>query len=434
MSEFNLYTEIKQEFKYLFPGRKVSLIIFHLYQRVQMKEIDSTFTEDDIMKSIQYVDPAQKNDKQQYWNQLIRDLQKYFLWRDVEKGTYRFRPYAENYCKGPGELLEEAFKPTEIERHFKFMLNAFQPELFEEWFTGAFLPSTGKLDSQIAALDCQVGKAVAEFREIVASDREYDIQRLRSMLDTLTGLREKTTQLNVAFSSSHDITRKLRDYQTSDGENIYYKEANQVILYFNDVRKNLRIISGKIDMLKPKLNEFIRDINRQDFYKKYKLFLNYLLSESKHLKGEIVLPETIPAKIIRPEETTRFIIVKEQWEEGKAVPGRNKFRNVAVPRSEINKAYQKDQQLHQTRERIKQYRKELQQKLDHTGTVDYSAWFHELLIKEEGNINMLSRLTALVMTYYNRDKMYKVETSEEKINNHQYPAISIWKTIIYRKK
>ncbi|MCC8198252.1 MAG: hypothetical protein LIP06_06665 [Tannerellaceae bacterium] len=399
-----------------------------------MKEIDSTFTEEDIMKSIQAVDPAQKNDKQQYWNQLIRDLQKYFLWRDVEKGTYRFRPYAENYCKGAAELLEETLKPTEIERHFKFMLNTFQPEFFQEWYENTFLLYTSKLDSQIAALDCQVGRAVAEFREIVASDREYDIERLRNMLDTLTGLREKTSQMNYAFSSSHDITRKLRGYQNSGGENIYYKEANQVIIYFNDLRKNLRIINGKIDMLKPKLNEFIRDINRQDFYKKYKLFLNYLLTESQHVKGEVTLPPTIPPKTIRAEEVMQFTIVKEQWEEGKKLPGRNKFRHTAVSHGEIEEAYRKDLQLHLTRERIRRYRKELQQKLDSTGAVDYSAWFHELLIKEKGNINILSRLTALVMTSYNRDKMYKVETSEEKISNHQYPAISIWKTIIYRKK
>lgn len=434
MSDFNVYTEIKQEFRYLFPGRKVSLIIFHLYQRVQMGEIDSTFTEDDIMKSVQYVDPAEKNNKHQSWNELIRNLQKYFLWRDVEKGTYRLRPYAENYCKGPAELLEEAFKPTEIERHFKFMLNAFQPDFFQEWYEDTFLLYTSKLDSQIAALDWQVGKAVAEFREIVASDREYDIERLRNMLDTLTGLREKTGQMNYAFASSHDITRKLREYQNSGCENIYYKEANQVIVYFNDLRKNLRIINGKIDMLKPKLNEFIRDINRQDFYKKYKLFLNYLLTESRHVKSEVALPPAIPPKIIKADEVMRFTIVKEQWEEGKTLPGKNKFRHIAISHDEIDEAYQKDQQLHQTREKIRYYRKELQQMLDSTGTVDYSAWFHNLLIKEKGNINILSRLTSLVMTFYNRDKMYKVETSEEKISNHQYPSISIWKTIIYRKK
>ena len=187
-------------------------------------------------------------------------------------------------------------------------------------------------------------------------------------------------------------------------------------------------------MLKPKFNEFIRDINRQDFYKKYKLFLNYLLTESRHVKSEVALPPAIPPKIIEADEVMRFTIVKEQWEEGKTLPGKNKFRHIAISHDEIDEAYQKDQQLHQTREKIRYYRKELQQMLDSMGTVDYSAWFHNLLIKEKGNINILSRLTSLVMTFYNRGKIYKVETSEEKISNHQYPSISIWKTIIYRKK
>ncbi len=90
MSEFNLYTEIKEELNYLLPGKKVSLIIFHLYQRMQMGEIGSTFTEEDIMKSVQYVDPAKKNDKQYSWNELIRGLQKYFFVAGCGKGYLSF--------------------------------------------------------------------------------------------------------------------------------------------------------------------------------------------------------------------------------------------------------------------------------------------------------------------------------------------------------
>lgn len=59
MDAFNLYEEVKQEYNNLLPNRNIMLVIFHLYQRIENKELDTTFTEDDILKSIRYV---RKND------------------------------------------------------------------------------------------------------------------------------------------------------------------------------------------------------------------------------------------------------------------------------------------------------------------------------------------------------------------------------------
>lgn len=84
MSVFNLYNEIEQELHFLLPKRRMMLIVFHLYHRMKEHELERTFTEEDIKKSIRAVHSHLKTEQSEQWNQVIRALQKYFLWRDVE--------------------------------------------------------------------------------------------------------------------------------------------------------------------------------------------------------------------------------------------------------------------------------------------------------------------------------------------------------------
>lgn len=55
MSVFNLYNEVHQEFGLLLPKKRIGLIIFHLYQRMKEHEIEPTFTEEEVKKSIRIV-------------------------------------------------------------------------------------------------------------------------------------------------------------------------------------------------------------------------------------------------------------------------------------------------------------------------------------------------------------------------------------------
>lgn len=79
MSVFNLYNEIEQELHFLLPERGTMLIVFHLYHRMKEHELERTFTEEDIKKSIRAVHSHLKTEQNEQWNQMIRALQKYFF-------------------------------------------------------------------------------------------------------------------------------------------------------------------------------------------------------------------------------------------------------------------------------------------------------------------------------------------------------------------
>ena len=72
------------------PDRKYGLVVFHLYHKQRKGEIESTFSEDEIIKSIKEVRKELKTEQKEQFNSVIKSLQKYYLWRDEEKKVYRF--------------------------------------------------------------------------------------------------------------------------------------------------------------------------------------------------------------------------------------------------------------------------------------------------------------------------------------------------------
>ena len=84
MSAFNFYTEIEENFEYLMPDRKYGLVVFHLYHKQRKGEIESTFSEDEIIKSIKEVRKELKTEQKEQFNSVIKSLQKYYLWRAIK--------------------------------------------------------------------------------------------------------------------------------------------------------------------------------------------------------------------------------------------------------------------------------------------------------------------------------------------------------------
>lgn len=434
MSVFNLYNEIEQELHFLLPKRGMMLIVFHLYHQMKEHELERTFTEEDIKKSIRAVHSHLKTEQSEQWNQVIRALQKYFLWRDVEQGTYRFRAYAQQLCEGVEKVLYDTFNPTQIEKYFKYIQNSLDVNDFEGWYQTAFNGYVGKVSSQISALDCQVVAAVADFKNKISADESYDVVVLKGIVDTLADIGQKAEELNVAFRSSNEISRKLIDFLATPEGRMYGNEINEVVTYFKEVRDNLGIISRKINGVRPRLNEYVRDINRHDFYKKCKKFVNYVLTQSEVVKGEVCLPADIPEFQLKPERVVKFVIVKENLDLEGTIPRQAKGQMPEITEEMREENYQKDLVAQQKRQRVADYLKELQQQLDTAKEVDFSLFFHRMVEVEKGDLNLMIKWASKALTRYSLDNRYRVEIAQERIVNDKYPWISIWKTVIYKRR
>lgn len=436
MDSFNLYNEVKQEYNNLLPDRNIMLVIFHLYQRIEKKELDPTFLEDDILKSIKYVRRNDiKTEQTVQFNQTIRSLQKFFLWRDEYKGVYSFRPYAEQLCAEIAKVLSDTFNPTEIEEDFKFILNKLEIEPFEKWYEYTFDAYRRKVSAQTSVLDRKVAKAIAGFRTEINQNDDYNILSLKNIIDILSGLGVQTRELNIAFRSSRQIEDWIINFQKEEKGVIYFKETTEVIRYFKDIRNKLQIIGRKIDGIKPKLDEYINNVNQQDFYRKFKLLLKFNLENAQiNRSGEVCLPNNIPNGCIFPDKLQKFLIIKENWTPDQIISRRS--AKVIVPTInkeasllELKRCNEQTAML----KRVKQYLDELEHQLSILKEVDFSMCFFEVMEKEHGDVNVAVRFASRAIEKYFKSKIHQIEIQKEKISYPLYPTIAVWKTTIYKK-
>ncbi len=384
MSLFNLYNEIKQEYENLIPDKREGLVLFALYQKQKDGDIGNEFSEYEIIKTLKETRNEIKTDQKVQFNNAIKYFQKYFLWRDERNRLYSLKPFTKKWCELIETALEESFNPTELQQEFLFITQSYEEQTFTAWYKVAFKNYSQRVESRINALYLQTERSVSQFMIQLTQENSYDPQALKKILETLESIRTKTEELNNAFQGAHDIQNRLIQSETLSNDAISHQQRKEVIYFFGQVRKNLTIISDRIDRIGPKLNEYIRDTDRRDFYRRYKLFLNHLLEESKVENNKIVLPEEIKPPPIGMDLSSRFIIVRENFD-GTAI-SRYKKAKIQIPPVNEELANQRllaEQEQILIGQKVKQYIHELDQQLKHKREVDFSHFFFEVLKKRE---------------------------------------------------
>ena len=185
------------------------------------------------------------------------------------------------------------------------------------------------------------------------------------------------------------------------------------------------------------MDEYINNVNQQDFYRKFKLLLKYTLDNAQLNKGgEVCLPSNIPNECILPDKLQRFLIIKENWSPEQIIsqrttkviaPGTNKEASLL----ELKRCNQQTAMF----KRVKQYLEDLEHQLNISKEVDFSMCFFEIMEKEHGNVNVAVRFASRAMEKYFKSKTYQVEIHQkEKVSYPLYPTIAVWKTTIYKRK
>ena len=226
------------------------------------------------------------------------------------------------------------------------------------------------------------------------------------------------------------------NFQKEENGIVYFKETTDVIQYFKGIRNKLQIIGRKIDGIKPKLDEYINNVNQQDFYRKFKLLLRYTLDNAQLNKsGEISLPSNIPNECILPDKLQKFLIIKENWNPEHVTSQRS--TKIIVPTINKGAALRELKRCNEQTamfKRVKQYLEELEHQLNISKEVDFSMCFFEIMKKEHGDVNAATRFASRAMEKYFKSKIHQVEIQKEKISYPLYPTIAVWKTTIYKRK
>lgn len=435
MAIFNFYNEIKKDYGFLIPERKLGMVIFYLYQRQKKGEIGDNFYENDILDAFREVREDLATNQKEQFSLAIKTLQKYFLWRDTAHRTYRFKPFTLQWCEMLDEQLFATFKPTEIRQGFLFLLDTLKENNFGEWYDLSFIRYRDKINNQISALDIQVFASVTVFRYKLANEHSYDLIALKKIVDGLGEIRDKMEELDGAFDGASEINRKLlRDPSITKNADLNQKRK-EVNRFFGNLSANLRIISKRIDSVKPKLNEYIRDVNRRDFVKRFKKFLDYVLVHSSADKTGIHLPDWLPRMVIGGNQDYRFTMLKDKLD--KNTMGQLRTSCLKQPDVDQESTLQhleiENKKCH-IRKQVKVYLNELIQLLKQQPEFDFSAYFFKVIEQENGNIDIAVKLAyQVMMVYMAPSSEFDILITREKVKNPKYKNIVIWKTVIFRK-
>ena len=437
MSIFNIYNEIEKEYENLIPHKREGLVLFHLYKKQKDGDIGKEFSEDEIIKSLTEIRHDLKTDQKEQFNTTIKRFQKYFLWRDEKNRLYSFKFFAEKWCILIENTLEEVFNPTQLQKEFLYLDETLNRSLkdnqFEEWYNLTYQSYSQKVDAQINALYIQVDRLVGDFRRQISDDHTYNLDSIKKIVGTLDDIRSKTEELNNAFNGAHNIQSKLlKDNIIAEDILLNSKRAG-VLSFFKDIRKNLNIISHRIDSVRPRLNEYIRDTNRHDFYKQFKQFFDYILKNSTLEKRQIHFPEGMRDTIIPIIQQPKFIIVKENLKG--VLYSRFKTAKLKVPvinNVETEKRLLIEREKIEIQKRINNYLLDFGKRLEMHNEVDFSDFFYEILRKE--NIRVCVKLAHKTMSkYHNVANLFGISIYNTTVSVPEYPTIKIWKTIIYKK-
>ena len=86
MDKIHFFDEIKKEYYRLVLQKTEGLTILHLYEQLINGDFENDkFTENDILKILKVLHPSHITNRKEFYNDKIRNLQRYFLWADEDK-------------------------------------------------------------------------------------------------------------------------------------------------------------------------------------------------------------------------------------------------------------------------------------------------------------------------------------------------------------
>jgi hypothetical protein len=436
MDKIQFFDEIKKEYYKLVLQKTEGLTILHLYEQLTNGDFENDkFTENDILKTLKVLHPSHKTDQKEFYNEKIRNLQRYFLWADEDKESYRLQEYAISFCKQVKEELNQNFNPTKIQESFYFLIEALDKKRIEGWLD-TFEEYKHKIDRQLSALNRQVSESVSEFRLRISSDETYDVVILKDIIVRLEEIYKKAMELHSAFDGAEKIDDLLATlYEEQDqNTNDYLPALKSVRKYFTALQDNLLIISRKIERIRPRLNEYVRDLNKHPDHMRFRRFVKYVFENSRNEKGTIVLPDIIPLYPIRIYPQSIFKIIKEDFNAGnKRIARTTRAKLIVVDKEATAQAKTVYVQKLKSRKHIADYCAEADDILKRNSELDFSNFFYEILLRENGNINIPIKVASKCMKKYARSLKHHIQISNERIYSSHYPRISIWKTTISLK-
>ncbi|MEQ9299649.1 MAG: hypothetical protein RIF33_13835 [Cyclobacteriaceae bacterium] len=409
-SPFDFFSEIIKDDNYqlLYPQKEVGLAVIWLYQKsIEGAFPQMTFKESDIHEALDTVHPrsGSKSHRKptEHYNQTIASLQEYFLRYDDDKQVYRFKEYANEFCKHALNTLKSNFDPTQIERICKNLTKELTDsqtdEDIKDWLTVNFENFKPNLRQQIDFIERQIDHSVLELRQNISANETSRIVNVLKEIDTrFDEIRGQNKELRAAFREFDTIKKHLDERSMSIDDKEIGDFIHSAHLFLQEMKKLLSIVDSRLDRIQPKVKQLFSNLNKPLFNSKIEKFLRFLLESSsintEKNKKLLTLPSEIPGiEVLR--QTTKFAIVERKKD---LFPARAR-KKLRYPENQQSKqlAYRNSQNHFIRQDTIDIWLNRIDKDLEKESVVEFSVYFFKVLLDNGNDLNLAIALAYRVI-------------------------------------
>lgn len=456
--DFQFDREIQkgQNYELLIPSREQGFIIFHLYEKIQQEEFgkDGYFTEENINQAVEEIRGAGQRVPHEKNAQMIQDLQEFFLWRDSSTKKYKFKEYANEFCKLVKTRLERQFNPTRIERILNSLIISLEKlvdqfkedqqnqtrslqdiiKSFDYWIDEQFSVHRYDIRSQIEVLDQEVDTSVKKLKQQVQGDRENTVQYYRQISESLDQIERQAKELGGVFESSFEIKRILKKFYAFPQFEDFNEGMQKIQLFFKTIKEDLKLVDSRLNRIRSWVNQLFSNLNKPEFNRKTETFLSYLLREStSSLKGQKVLvqfPADVPLKCLYYEHPKFVMVERVDLFSLQSSP----IQEHKIDQEVLDQQYREVQEKLQRKHKIAKWAKKIDDDYHRLGMLCLDQYFFDILKEENDSFYISIRVMSAVLRKFSKYPRCSITVEKELARDPQYPKSAIWKIKVQKIK
>lgn len=438
MTEFHFYHELKKDKYYepLIPEKKSGLVIIYLYDQWKSgKYLSNSFTENAVKSAIEQVandlGKSYENTQHERFRIINRGLQEYFLFRNEETNLYHITQYGIEFCESIRNKIEPEFNPSVIEKILSDLISLLKASIakndFEYWFNHHFHNQKPYIKRQVETLLKLVEKAVQEFRASTKSDDEIFIETVRKVDTSLEAVRKHSDELKDVFFDAEEIKSIILELSFDEYSLDLINQKESVRSFIEEINNDLSIINQRIEKIRPKLRQFISNINQRNFDRNTEQFLQYLLKNSyvskDSSKNKVYFPSVIEIPELLKSETKFTIVESDRLKDHSPVPVVQPKENKEKQKIQLEKA----NNAFLIRNRIRLWLMKLEKELKDKGNINFTLCYFQILEEEQFYSKTIAiKVASGLFRKYSKLRNYKVSIKKELQTNENYPDQGIW--------
>lgn len=428
----------------LVPQKPVALkcLLWLFEHKLDFGERNRPLAQTEIEEAILIFEPQHKADGGRvpwtYYNEIVSDLQEFFLRHDEEKNELYFKEYAISFCGLIYRTLKAQFNPSQIKQiciDLCRSLELYETESdFLSWYNIQWTTFKPALGLEIDKLERRLAIAV----EKLVANRKLNLDEGK-ILETLKEVKKQFDEIKLEFEALQEAFGQLDGIKEQleirrigiESEEILVVLGNSIGFIF-DKTDQLTIVGRRLDRIVPKVRQIFSNLNKSLFFKKLDGFIDHVVQKSKlerrGMKKVVTLPGEMKAYEIL-SITPKFLIVEKDRTLLPPVPKPLKQFISDPKKRTVEENRSKEKLVSQAWIGLAIRRMESVLKVQNE--ITFSPFFMEALhIGNPPNLSLAVPLAFQTLKYFESQEDIAVEiTPSKKVKSEKY-NVEIWEMII----